>query len=75
MNQRTIAAASVIAAICTDLNYSRAHVASMLRKHQHLLRARRERKRWVLPQESILALHNIVLGHSGPRYKLGERRD
>lgn len=69
-----IPAAEVISQICEELNYSRAHVASMLRKHRRLLRAKRNRSgRWQLPIESALALHNIVLGHSGPRYKLGER--
>jgi hypothetical protein len=74
MDQRRIAAAEVISQICTDLKYSRAHVAAMMRKNRKLLKARQARSgRWFIPEESALALRNIVVGHSGRRYKLGER--
>jgi len=74
MEQRRIVASEVVAEICRDLEYSRGHVAGLLRKHARLLKAARNRSgRWFMPQTSALALRNIVVGHSGPRYKLGEK--
>jgi hypothetical protein len=74
MDPRRVAASNAISEICADLGYSRAHVSAIMRKHRRLLEAKKTRSgRWFMPQTSVLALHNIVLAHSGPRYKLGER--
>jgi hypothetical protein len=73
MDQRRVVASEVVAQICGELQYSRGHVASLLRKHARFLEAKRNRSgRWFMPEDSAHALKLIVL-RSGPRYKLGEK--
>lgn len=70
---RIIQTSQAIVRIGRELNYSRSHVANLLRSNKKYLRARRVNGRWVIPERSEEKLKHLVRVSSGPRYKLGER--
>ena len=73
MTERFIEASPVILGICLDLNYSRSHVAKILRENAEKLGARAEGRRWLIPAKKARVLRSMVKRQSGPRYKVGER--
>jgi hypothetical protein len=71
--QELVPAAPIIDAIGRVLNYSRSHVAQVMRRHARKLGARRVNRRWVMRAQASDALMLLVQSTSGPRYKLGEK--
>lgn len=64
--------AVAIALVSKELNYSRSHVAAILRRNKKVLGARLNREgRWVLPEVALPTLLRLVKEQSGVRYKLG----
>ena len=71
--EKLLPAAGVIDDICTALGYTRAHVATMLRKNVKRIGAKKkERGRWLLSKAGAKELKRIVMSESGRRYKSGE---
>lgn len=73
MADKLIEASGVIIAICSELDYSRSHVAKILRDNAVVLKAESQGRRWMLPARSVRLLRSLVKKQSGPRYKVGER--
>lgn len=69
--QKIVTCADVITALCSELKYSRSHVARILRENHEELRATFDGQ-WKMPESSIVKLRRLVRDLSGPRYKLGE---
>ena len=73
MKDKYVPASEVVSDLCRELNYSRAHVAKVLRDNSRSLRAKKHGSRqWTLPRVSIPKLRRLIEQTSGPRYKLGE---
>jgi hypothetical protein len=68
-----VPAAPIIDRVSRDLNYSRAHVAKILRDNATALEAKLENRRWYVLEDSERGLRTLVRQSSGHRYKLGER--
>ncbi len=69
---KNIQASKAIEGICEKLGFTRAHVASVMRRNAGSLGAEKETNRWVIPTSSVPRLAKLVRDGSGPRYKLGE---
>lgn len=70
---KLVPAAPIINAVCKRLNYSRSHVANLLRVHAKVFGAVKRGKRWkMLPTRAEEQLAGVVKRASGRRYKLGE---
>lgn len=69
--QKLIVASQAITTICEELDYSRSHVARIMRENHKRLRATFDGQ-WMMPETSIEALRDLVKRLSGRRYKLGE---
>lgn len=71
--EKRVFASEAITRICRELNYSRSHVAKLLREKRKILDARIRQGRWELPAQKEAKLRALVKQSSGRRYKLGEK--
>ena len=67
-----IEASTLIDTLVDTLQYSRSHVAKIMRVNADALRAKKVNGLWMIPKANVHRLRELVLRHSGPRYKLGE---
>lgn len=68
-----VPAAPIVNKVCRQLKFSRSHVANMLRKYRSRLGARKDGARWVMWEDKVQELKDLVREESGPRYKSGRR--
>lgn len=71
--ENRIAASKVIGRLVGELNYTRAHIAKVMKKNGNRLKLVRAGRRWRMPIESAELLRELVVKESGPRYRLGEK--
>lgn len=72
-NATFISASEIVTQVCRDLNYSRSHVAKVLRKKAKHIGAKRRGGKWVMTKDGEVRLRQCVEVMSGRRYKLGEK--